>query len=208
MTTASYLRGFIHDLRTSLGIIRTCLDPSFPKDEIDPKTDYVLMARNHTNKALELVTHLQDTIVQNDERLDSRPVTGAELHTLLDGFVGLYPHVKVRFDLEPDFTIHTDPSILQRVIDNCVANAFRAGGSQWVLLVAERDDGIMRIEVKDGGCGMTQHQLERIGLGFSTTGGGDGTKILIDLLTRAGGTIRWSSIKDVGTCVTLSFKLS
>lgn len=204
----SYLRGFIHDIRTSVGIIQTCLDPGVCKDHLEDEVDFVIMARNQATKALDLVAQLEDTVVQNDERFTSNPVSGSDIHTLLDGFVALYPKVRVRFDASHLLQVHTDLTLLRRVVDNCIANAFRAGQSEWVLLAATADDDVLQLEIKDGGVGMTQKQLERIGLGFSTTGGGDGTKILIDLLTRAGGTIRWSSIKDVGTCVTVTFKLT
>lgn len=168
----------------------------------------MLMAKSNADKALELIAQLEATLVQNDEQMHSTTLSGAEIHSILDGFVALYPKVSVNFLCSHMVTIHTDGGLLKRILDNCISNAFRAGRSDWVLLCCECDDDLLQIHVKDGGVGMDKKQLDRIGLGFSTTGGGDGTKILIDLLVRTGGTIKWASIKDVGTCVTITFKLS
>lgn len=209
---SGYLRGFVHDIRNSVGIIQSCLSPDNRLDPHDgpekDEVDFREMAARHAEKALSLISDLEDTLVQNDERMDSAPVTGSELHSLFDEFLSLYPRVTVRFNCSPDFRIHTDLKLLRRILDNCIVNAFRAGQAKNIKLICESDDDVIFLHVKDDGCGMSQHQLERLGLGFSTTGGGEGVKILIDLLVRAGGAARWNSIEEVGTSVTLVFKIS
>lgn len=138
-------------------------------------------------KALSLVAQLDETLLTTDYKfIVSGPVTALEIHTALEEFIPLYPGVRVRRDCKDDILIHTDLRLLRRIVDNCISNSFRAGKATWVLLACECDKDVLHIEVKDNGCGMTKYQLDRIGLGFSTTGsGGNGTKILIDLLVRA-----------------------
>lgn len=202
-----YIQGFIHDFRSSLGLITGYLDPeaSAMKKE-NPNFDPVTVAKCQAEKALKLLVELEKSLTGPDtETVATAPVTATLINSLMDEFVTLYPNVKVRFTCPKTITIHTDLSILRRVIDNCISNAFKAGKAPWVLLTAEGDADVMLLHVKDGGVGMDKRQLERLGLGFSTTGGGSGTRILISLLIRAGGVARWESIPDVGTCVTLTF---
>ena len=202
-----YVKGFIHDIKNSLAIVKGCLDPENQLDYQGGEINFVQMAFGQTLKALDLVQELEDDLNQIRRRVTSEPVTVAQVHALLDEFVGLYPKVKVRFDCTATGGIFTDIALLKRVIDNCIGNALVAGKAPWILLTCECDEDILMIHVKDGGVGMNRKQLTRLGLPFSTTGGGDGCRILIDLLTRAGGTIHWDSILDVGTCVSIAFKL-
>lgn len=193
-----YLRGFTHDIKNSLGVVQTCLDPSLG-------VDFAAVARRHIEKALTLVSQFESSI--SDERQVAAPISGEALHALLDEFPALYPQARVRFDCpKTGWSIHSSLELLRRILDNCVSNAVNAGHAEWVLLGCCYEDDVVQITVKDRGCGMSDAQVKRIGLGFSTTGGGDGTKILVDLLARAGGVVRWESIKDVGTCVTLTFR--
>lgn len=200
----NYLRGFIHDIRAAIAVIIQCLDPGLSDEECPNRKD---MVRRQANQALRLVGDLEANLSSDNAPFHSGPVTSLKLHSFLDEFVGMYPKVSVRFDCPQYCEIFVDLDVLRRVIDNCISNAIRAGKSEWVLLTCDSDGEVLNIHVKDGGCGMDKKEVERIGLGFSTTGGGNGTKILIDLLIRAGGVIRWTSIKDVGTCVTITFKL-
>lgn len=198
-------KGLIHDIRTSIGVIEQCLEPSIVADS---NIDHLKMARKQATQALALLSQLENSLERGTDTINVSPVTGKDVHNLLVEFESQYTKkVKVRFECLDDDTVMLDANLLRRVIGNCIQNAFVAGKSEWVLLTCEHDNDVMQIHVKDGGCGMTKQQLDRIGLGFSTTGGGSGTKILIDLLARGGGTIRWASIPDVGTCVTIIFKL-
>jgi signal transduction histidine kinase len=163
------------------------------------------MARRQAEKALALVDDLDKTVRQALPAPPPQTITSAELHALFDEFCSLYQGVRVRFDGHPTFLVDVDLGVLRRVLDNCVSNAFKAGGSPWVLLTASMEKDILTLCVKDGGCGMSREQVARLGLGFSTTGGGQGTRLLLDLLTSVGGTIHWDSIPDVGTCVCMHF---
>lgn len=197
---SDYLRGFVHDIRNSLGIVQTSLDPSLSED-------FAAVARSHVEKALALIAQFEAS-AQDAHRV-SAPISDAALHALLTSFQFLYPQVRVRFDSpKTGWSINSDIELLRRILDNCVFNAVNAGKADWVLLNCECDADIVRLTVKDRGCGMDSSQVERLGLGFSTTGGGNGTRILVDLLARAGGTIRWQSIKDVGTGVTVTFRIA
>lgn len=199
-----FLRGFVHDIRTAVGVIQQCLDPLVQNDK---SFDHDAMVRRQVNHALELVHQLEMNVGRDNDGCHLQSVDSIRLRAFLDEFVGLYPKVQVRFNCVSECRIFVDLHILKRVVDNCITNAIHAGRSEWVLLTCDNDDEILNIHIKDRGCGMEKKQLERIGLGFSTTGGGSGVKILIDLLMRTGGVIRWNSIKDIGTCVTITFKL-
>ena len=72
--------------------------------------------------------------------------------------------VAIELDVEPDFHVHADESLLQRALTNLIANGIRhspAGG--WIRISAERSPYFTRILVKDSGPGVDPDLLSRLG---------------------------------------------
>lgn len=106
--------------------------------------------------------------------------------------------------------VYCDPGMIDTVIRNLVNNAvkFTAEGGA-VTLVAEEQDGMAVISVKDTGVGMTAEQLEKC---FSLSGGiktfgtsgeaGTGLGLLMckDLVEKNGGQLSVKSEVGQGTC--------
>ena len=98
-----------------------------------------------------------------------------------------------------------DEVTLDRVLANCVDNAVKAGATK--LIVESRHDPLfIEVVIKDNGKGMTPEEIDKLGFGFTTDGHGIGSRVLLDLISAAGGSIKWSSIKDIGTSVSLKLK--
>jgi signal transduction histidine kinase len=197
-----YMRGFIHDIKSALGIIITCLEETgltFAQK--------VEMIDRQSKNALQLVDQLSLSL----DGVSAAPgiIEVAEVRGIFDELAKLFPSVRVRFSCHRPGRLLISADSLRRVLSNCIANSLGAGRSKWVLLCCdqpEEGDDVLVLHVKDGGCGMTRKQISRIGAGFSTTGGGMGTRIARELLAAAGGSIEWDSIVDVGTCVTICLR--
>jgi two-component system CheB/CheR fusion protein len=59
-------------------------------------------------------------------------------------------------------TIHTDPRLFERMLQNLVSNAIKYTKTGKVLIGARRREGALRIEVWDTGAGIPQDQLDAI----------------------------------------------
>jgi signal transduction histidine kinase len=88
---------------------------------------------------------------------------------------------------------------LEQVVLNLLLNA-RAAGSKKAVVTAEVVDGVLRIGVEDGGCGISAERVGRIFEPFVTQRGrGLGLTICRYLVESAGGRISVSSNVGVGT---------
>jgi len=62
----------------------------------------------------------------------------------------------------PDEQVRLDPVRIRQAVQNLLDNAIRHGsGREPILVTAQRDDGVVRIEVEDGGPGFPPPVLDR-----------------------------------------------
>lgn len=59
-------------------------------------------------------------------------------------------------------TVHADPLLLERVVENLVSNAIRYAPRGRVLVCARRRAGAIRVEVRDNGIGIAPDQQQRV----------------------------------------------
>jgi PAS domain S-box-containing protein len=112
--------------------------------------------------------------------------------------------------IAPDVTCtFTDARALQQVLLNLFTNAMDAVHGRpapTVEIRVDRYDRLVRIVVKDNGCGMTDAEMEDLFKPFLTSkpsGTGLGLVIVRNMLTKLHGSIQIESQKDRGTQVTL-----
>lgn len=139
----------------------------------------------------------------NYERLE--PILQSVLSILETQAILLNVELKVCFD-------HTRPVIfcnadqLKQVFLNLIKNALEAmpQGGEVVLTVATTDDGNVHIRIKDGGIGIPEELIKKIGEPFVTTkekGTGLGIMISTRIIEAHKGTLRISSVINEGTVV-------
>ena len=94
-----------------------------------------------------------------------------------------------------------------RILRNVFSNAVKAGAKSIQLRCTE-DESTIQVNIIDDGQGMTEDQLNRIGLGNYTTGGtGEGVRDILDDMYMLGGKVSWKSMgKDLGTVVQFVFE--
>jgi len=111
--------------------------------------------------------------------------------------------------------LHADPTRLKQILLNLVSNAvkFTAAGGSVVVAVARGADGGVRFEVRDTGPGMTEREIETALEPFGQVDAGharryEGTGLGLPLALRLtelhGGRLTVSSVKGVGTTVTVN----
>ncbi|MEU4231434.1 ATP-binding protein [Nonomuraea sp. NPDC026600] len=183
-----------HELRTPLTSLRTNISVLHRVTELPPQERDSLL-RDLAQEAREL-THLVDELVQLavDEREDEEPVEVqlAELAEEAAAMSRRRSGREIRVRATPA-VVTARPAALQRAISNLLDNAvkFDPVGTAPIELVAQGD----RIEVRDRGPGIAEHDLERVFDRFyravatrGLPGSGLGLAIVKEVALRHGGT--------------------
>lgn len=116
---------------------------------------------------------------------------------------------RLEFDVPPMPLLPFRPSVVRAVLFNLLNNSVQAcrSGDMITMRASLEDEGqMLRLEVRDGGVGMTAAVQERCTeLFFSTkpTGSGLGLPLCKEVCERAGGTLRVRSRPGDGTFITV-----
>jgi signal transduction histidine kinase len=192
--------GLIHDIANHLSVIITSIESGR-----NPK--HSEMELRNARQALLLSAHLRDCLVHKEAKCNGSLINICEtVENLAPMFSDREAKVEIKNGCTPDCTAHADPELIARVISNCVDNSIKAGKATKVIIKVDETPDIVTMTIRDNGVGMNEKTLQLIGLGFTTTGGGEGTRILLDLVHKAGGTVSWKSIEDVGTEVEIKLR--
>jgi len=156
-----------------------------------------------------------------EEFVDSQP--GISVDEIIRESMPLIQHLKSRNDhkivlnLSATGTVRINPSELQQVLINVVANAVQAmpnGGRVEIGSSNQKGDPepCVEITVKDNGTGMDEATLASIFNPFFTTKPGSGTGLGLSIsrkiVNRAGGTITAKSELGKGACFAIRLPLS
>jgi signal transduction histidine kinase len=113
--------------------------------------------------------------------------------------------VRVPEELGP---IRVDPSEIQQVLLNVLINAIDAvePGAGRIAIEARPEDPMLRLSIRDNGCGMTEEELSRCFIPFHTNkpegqGTGLGLSIARSIVEGFGGDMSIESVKGQGSCV-------
>ena len=216
-----FLANMSHEIRTPLNAILGFSQILLKHPESASKyLRYIKMSGEQLN---ELVNNILDLskIETGKMELDEGVVS---IRQLLHSVYHIHHPEAVRKNLEfkrkiaadlPD-NIITDRTKLNQVLMNLTANAIKFTSSGKVLLRAQQEDGMLRIDVIDEGIGIPESRQEAIFNAFvqadnSTTrkfgGSGLGLSITRKLVELMGGTIELKSAIGTGTTFTLRIPL-
>ena len=146
-----------HDLRTP--ITRLKLRAEFIEDEEQ--------RRKVLADLEELEAMVSATLAFGRDAKTTEPVSSLDLaellRTVLDEAADAKPEASERleYDGPPHLTVRARPLSLKRAFANLVSNAVNYAGGALVRLVPARD-GVLTIEVEDGGPGIPPAELERV----------------------------------------------
>jgi len=206
--------GIAHDMNNILGAILSlaCAQVlSLPGDS--PACMAFTMTRDAALRGREMVKHLLNFARQGAG--EKRPI---DLNAVITEQVRLLKYTtlaKVHLEMElcPDLRPMTgDASALSHVLMNLCVNAMDAMAEGGTLTLVTRNvgEGLVEVEVRDVGCGMSREVLDRAMVPFFTTkevgkGTGLGLAIVYAVVKAHAGQVDIQSEPGRGTRVTLSF---
>ncbi|MED4582281.1 ATP-binding protein [Brevibacillus choshinensis] len=116
-------------------------------------------------------------------------------------------NVEIRSAIEPSLSFTSNPGKIKQCLINMMKNGIEAMKNGGLLQVnARKLDEYLVIEIIDTGVGMTQAELNRLGMPFYSTkekGTGLGTMISYRIIEGVNGKINVTSKKGKGTCFTI-----
>jgi signal transduction histidine kinase len=117
-------------------------------------------------------------------------------------------------DLQPLPLFDCHAGLMSQAFLNIIQNAFQSRKEGLAVTISNRcDDGIIKINITDNGCGIADENLSRVYDPFFSTrevGGGTGMGLTVarEIIRGAGGTIQISSHAGVGTQVSIRLPLA
>ncbi|MCL1045301.1 PAS domain-containing hybrid sensor histidine kinase/response regulator [Shewanella sp. 1_MG-2023] len=162
-----FLAAVGHDLMQPLNAARlfTASLAQYPNLDLEGKTT-ISHINNSLRTAGELLTDLLDI-----SKLDSGMVEvnrrdfalGELLNGLAVEFEAMAKDNQIRFNMMPcNATINSDLSLLRRILQNFLTNAYRYAKGGQVLLGCRRRGDFVEIQVLDTGCGIDENETEEI----------------------------------------------
>jgi PAS domain S-box-containing protein len=168
LTKSRFLAAASHDLRQPLQSIAIYL--SVLQKTLRDKPDTALGVCAKIDKSLDVMGQLLDALL-DISMLDSGSITSKkcdfQLQTLFDQVsADNLPSANEKglaLLVEPTTeVVYTDPSLLQRIIENFVTNAIRYTDKGSVTVHAHRQGDQLQVEVRDTGIGIPETSLDTI----------------------------------------------
>ena len=161
-----FLAAANHDLRQPLQSLGLYLAMLSRQSSRSKQEEIVYKMR----QSLDTMSELLDALL-NISKLDSGSVTAdksdVHLQELLDRIVtnNVQQAEEKGLQLEcrrVDFIVHTDPRLLERLIENFVTNAIRYTEHGYVKIDCVRHEDSVRVAIRDTGIGIPEDQIESV----------------------------------------------
>lgn len=210
---ARFLAAASHDLRQPIHAIGLLVDTL----ESQAQSPDIKVLGNSISESVDDLTSLLDVILdisRIDAGLIQAQPTVFEVGRLLGGLHKRFDHIAIDKGLElrirdTKVRAYCDPALLERILNNLVANAIKYTKSGGVLVgVRNRGPSAIRIDVWDTGIGIPDHAVKDVFLEYyqignlaraETEGLGLGLSIVRGLCTALGFDLRVRSQVDKGS---------
>lgn len=205
-----------HELRTPVAALRSHIENLVDHvAEPDPETLATMLAQaEHLSKLVTQLLDLGRLESPTANRSDELVAVGVLLKQVVDEAELLHPASLISLETNGPLGVMADEGRLHQLFTNLIGNALRFApmGSEVLVEAEGRDDSVL-VRVRDLGPGIAAQDQARVferfwqADGSALTGGGGaglGLAICKRIVDRHGGTIRITSNKPRGACVTVS----
>lgn len=206
-----------HDLRGPLGAIKQLLE--LLEEDMTDSAELVTMARQTSQSSFQLLETLLVWANQNRGKLNYKQ-EAVDLKKSVDDTLSLLQAglqnkgIEMQAEVEPELMVKGDGNMVTTTIRNIVGNAIKfTPKSGNITLKAKRENGHVRVNIKDSGVGMKKEDIQKVldpNSYFSMAGTerekgtGLGMKICQSFLTENGGTLEIESEIGKGTLVSFT----
>lgn len=198
-----------HEVRNPLQVTRGFLQLSLKLGD-SRQQHYLATAIEELDRAEEIITAFLDFAKPKVERMDR--LDAGMLLSEVSQMMESYSHLngtKLHYAYTSGMYIVGDPAKLKQVLINLLKNAIEASKEDGeIFLSVQAGKGEIQFRIRDNGEGMSQEQLDRLGLPFYTTkhrGTGLGVMVTKRIVEAMRGRIVYSSRIGFGTDVLVAF---
>jgi two-component system, sporulation sensor kinase B len=198
-----------HEVRNPLQVTRGFLQLSLKLCEGKQK-DYLDIAIGELDRAEEIISAFLDFAkpkVEKMERIEAGSILG-EVSQMMQSYSHLNG-AKLSYAYTPDLYVLVDTAKLKQVLINLLKNAIEAAGENGeVCMSVNSGEGEVQIRISDNGEGMTEEQINQLGLPFYTSkqkGTGLGVMVSKRIVEAMKGRISYTSRLGAGTEVLVCF---
>jgi signal transduction histidine kinase len=211
-----FLRLVNHELRTPLTSIVPLLDLFLMRNawKLDGKQEeYIKRIKNNANHLNNLISN-----ILNFSKLDAGGINinreRVDIDNLIERAVAnLHPKSGVVFyqEMRSNLCVELDPDFFAEAILNVLSNAIKFTDSGYIAIRSSAVNGLVRIEIEDTGCGISDESLvfrefAQTVEGRARGGTGLGMPIAKKLIELHGGKIYFVSTIGKGTTFTIELK--
>jgi len=200
-----------HELRNPLGVMSNAvyyLQTVLP-DADETTKEYLGIIRDEIADAERIVSDLLDSVRTKPPHKETADV--AQLIAQVMGKCAIPPSVTVRLDIPAAISpLRADAMQIQQVLRNLVSNGVEAmagGGTLEIAAVENRQDGNIRISVRDSGAGIAPEQMGKLFQPLYTTkvrGIGLGLVVVKNLTEANGGRVEVESEPGKGSAFSIT----
>jgi signal transduction histidine kinase len=209
-----------HELRTPLTVLKGEMQLALRKDrDIDYYKQVLQKSLKEIDYMIDMVEEMLmfskiDSEIEQKENVKLDELLLKVVSKL--SFKAKYKNVKIEFEKREAIDIKTNPFLINAIFINIIDNAIKYSKKDGVVKISlYKDDGYIIFEVMDTGIGIKKEDLKYLTDRFyrsdisrnrNIKGFGLGLSIVKKALDTIGGKIKFDSILDKGTIVTIKIK--
>lgn len=219
MLKTDFISNVSHELKTPLSIIRSYTkalkDETLSAEERGRYIDTILEATEKLNAMITNVLKLSKLENQQIFPVPEPVQLGEQLRRCALNYMERWEQKGIDFEIDVcDVAVPLDPELMELVWNNLLSNAIKftdRGGK--ISLTSEVDGDIVRVMLRDTGCGMTEETRSRIFERFyqgdtshAVEGNGLGLALAKKIVDIAGGMIEVTSAPGKGSTFTVTLR--
>lgn len=212
--------GVAHEINNPLNYILGSyigLDDYF--NEKGDKEEIIKILLNSLKTGVDKVANIVKGLGQFSRNSDASN-ENCNIHSIIDNcLIMLQNKLKNRIEIKKDFSDQTiflsgNGGKLHQIFINILMNSIQAIENEGIITIkTQKYNKNIMIEITDTGCGISKENLSKISDPFFTTkeageGTGLGLSITYSIIKEHKGTINFTSVKDEGTIVKITFPLN